>query len=384
MSTLGMVLAGGAARGAYEAGVLRFLLTELPKNLGRVPWPEVVTGCSVGALNGVFVASRTEAGVRRLSQMWRNLSIDQVYRLHNNSMIGAVRRMLAPRGGASVLDATPLVKLVTRELPVRDLRAAIGGGGTRALIVSTTSLQTGLNVLFLDSEAPDIDLQPLPGARVRRVRTKPKHLLASCALPLLFPPISVDGELHVDGGLRQNTPLRPAIYSGADRILVLGVHLGTEAEANAQNTEIVPSLPFLAGKSLNALLLDPIERDLHQAQRMSEIVAWGRRRYGEDFATDIRRDLGLHEVDVLYLKPSQDLGRLAASAWAAHPPQVSGQLGWLLHAVADRVNAAGGESDLLSYLYFDRGFTGELEALGFADARRQEEALVRFLEAPGR
>ena len=382
MSSLGMVLAGGAARGAYEAGVLRFLLTELPKNLGRVPWPEVVTGCSVGALNGVFVAARTQEGVLRLSQMWRNLSIDQVYRLHNNSMIGALRRMIAPKGGASVLDATPLVKLVTRELPVRDLRAAIDSGATRALVVSATSLQTGFNVLFTDSADPGLHLDPLPGTRVRRVRMKPKHLLASAALPLLFPPIVVGGELHVDGGLRQNTPLRPAIHSGADRVLVLGVHLGKEDEAKEATGPIVPSLPFLAGKSLNALLLDPVERDLHLSRRMTEIIAWGRGRYGPDFARAIKEDLGLHEVDVLYLKPSRDLGRLAASAWSEHPPRVTGQLGWLLNSIADRVNAAGGESDLLSYLYFDKGFTGELEALGFADARKQEEALVRFLDAP--
>ncbi len=384
MSTLGMVLAGGAARGAYEAGVLRYLFTELPRNLGYVPWPDVVSGCSVGSLNGVFAAARSIEGIHHLSGMWRGLTIDQVYRLHGNSVFGAVKRMLYPTGGASVLDATPLVRLVTSQIPLRDLRDAIDSGRTRALIVSSTSVRTGFNVLFADSAWPHLDLQPMPGTRVQRVRTKAKHLLASCALPLLFPPILIGGELHVDGGLRQNTPLRPTIYSGADRILVLGVHLSKADEANANQTAVVPSLPFLAGKSLNALTLDPIERDIRQAEKVSEIVAWGVKRYGPDFATDIQRDLGLHPVKVRYLKPSEDLGRLAATAWRERPPKVTGQLGWLLSAVADRVNEAGGESDLLSYVYFDKGFTSALEELGFADARRQEEGLVDFLTDSGR
>ena len=382
MTRLGVVLAGGAARGAYQAGVLRYLFTELPKHLGRVPWPEVVTGCSVGALNGVFVGARDVDAVERMCEMWRSLSIDKVYQLHGNSVFRALRRMVYPVGGASVLDASPLVKLVSREMPTRALRAAIDAGETHAFVVSATSLQSGFNVLFTDSADAGLDLDPLPGTRVIRTRMKPKHLLASCALPLLFPPIGIQGDLYVDGGLRQNTPLRPCIHSGVQKVLVLGVHLSQGEESAGPTAEVVPSLPFLAGKSLNALMLDPIWRDIQRAEKINEIVAWGVERYGPQFAAHIDAELGLKQVEVHYLRPSVDLGRVAASRWQTAPPKVSGQLGWMLSAIADRVNAAGGESDLLSYLFFDQGYTAEIEALGFEDAGRHAESLAAFLLEP--
>lgn len=392
MEQLGLVMAGGAARGAYQAGALRYLLTELPKTLGASPWPSIVSGCSVGSLNAVPAASRDLSKVLRTSQMWSELRIEQVYRLHGNSVFGAMSRMFYPEGGASVLDATPLMKLVSRELPIRAVREAIGTGKTRALIVSATSLATGFNVLFTDSAADDLDLQAMPGTRVVRDRIRARHLLASCALPLLFPPITIDGELFVDGGLRQNTPLRPVIHAGADRILMFGVHTAKktaeEAQANtdtagplapARPQKVVPSLPYLAGATLGALLQDPIERDLHQAEKVNQIAEWGRQRYGEAFVDAMRTDLGMHPVDIHYLLPSIDLGEIAFDAWKNNPPKVPGQLGWLLSTFADRVNDAGGEADMLSYLLFDRSFTAACERIGFEDARKQEEALCRFL-----
>lgn len=391
MEQLGLVMAGGAARGAYQAGALRYLFTELPKVLGTSPWPSVVSGCSVGSINAVPAASRDLSKVLRTSHMWSELRIEQVYRLHGNSVFGAMSRMFYPEGGASVLDATPLMKLVSRELPIRAVREAIQSGQTRALIVSATSLATGFNVLFTDSAADDLDLQPMPGTRVVRERIRARHLLASCALPLLFPPITIDGELFVDGGLRQNTPLRPVIHAGADRILMFGVHTAKETEeqakahaatgavAPAKPQKVVPSLPYLAGATLGALLQDPIERDLHQAEKVNHIAEWGRQRYGESFVDAMRTDLGMHPVAIHYLRPSTDLGEIAFDAWKNHPPKVPGQLGWLLSTFADRVNDAGGEADMLSYLLFDRSFTAACERAGFEDAQKQEEALCRFL-----
>lgn len=393
MEQLGLVMAGGAARGAYQAGALRYLFTELPRVLGVTPWPSVVSGCSVGSLNAVPAASRDVEKVLRASQMWSELRIEQVYRLHGDSVFGAMTRMFYPEGGASVLDATPLMKLVSRELPIRAVREAIRSGKTRALIVSATSLATGFNVLFTDSAADDLDLQPMPGTKVVRERIKARHLLASCSLPLLFPPITIDGELFVDGGLRQNTPLRPVIHAGADRVIMFGVHAEkktaaeVEAEAAVESVigppkskpKVVPSLPYLAGATLGALLQDPIERDLHQAEKVNYIAEWGRQRYGDGFVEAMRRDLGMHTVDVHYLRPSIDLGTIAFEAWKNNPPKVSGQLGWLLSAFADRVNEGGGEADMLSYMLFDRSFTAECERAGFEDARRQEAALCDFL-----
>ena len=377
---LGLVLAGGAARGAYEAGVLRFMFGELSRRLGRPVWPDLVSGTSVGALNGVFAASRSSQRLNRLTEVWRTMSIEQVYTVDMRDVVGTLKSAFGGTRSFSMLDPSPLRKLVTREHPVHELRRAIGSGATRALILSATQLSTGYNVLFVDSAARDLELDPLPGARVDRVQMKPEHLLASSALPFLFRPIEVGDQLFVDGGIRQNTPLRPVLHAGADRVLVIGLHISKETEGRTPMRTVTASVPFLAGKVLNALMIDPVERDLIQAARINQIVAWGCERYGPGFADAIREDLGMRPVDVMFFRPERDLGRIANTIYRSRPPKAGREIDWLLRTLVDRANAAEGESDMLSYLFFDRAFTSEIEQLGYEDAEKREEELVAFLD----
>ena len=139
---------------------------------------------------------------------------------------------------------------------------------------------------------------------------------------------------------------------------------------------VTPNLQFLLGKSLNALMLDPVERDLEHAQRMNDLITWGTEQFGEGFANRLQRDLGLRHVDILFLKPSEDLGAIAAHVFRAKPPKVSADLRWLLNQAADQANR--GEADLLSYLLFDQAYTAPLEQLGWEDAQRCEEQLARL------
>lgn len=372
---MGLVLSGGAARGAYQAGVLRFLYRSLPKNLGFVPWPAVVSGTSVGALNGTFVVSRSEAQIVLLSRLWRRLRIPDVFTLQYGDVLGALRGRHRGHSGAALLDPSPLVRLVHDQFPQADVRRSIDSGAVRAFIVSATELNNGHNVLFVDSAADDLGLLPLARSRVDRTPIGPQEVLASAALPFMFPPVTLRGRGYVDGGLRQNTPLRPVLHSGVDRVLVVGSHMAAETGPAAQ-TEVVPSLAFLAGKTLNALMADPVDRDLAQAERLNAVVAWGTARYGPEFAEGVARDLDLRAVSILTVRPSQDLGRIAAKAYKDSPPADAPNLRWLLSALADRQNAEGGESDLLSYLYFDRAFTEQLEDLGYQDAEAQQEQLA--------
>lgn len=388
MYTLGLVLAGGAARGAYEAGVLRYLLLEIPRRLGHVPWPDVVSGTSVGALNGVFTVTRHLDYLHRMTRIWREMEIGDIYALHAAPVLRTVRGMFSANQTAALLDVEPLYELARREFPRAAMRQSIDSGACRAFIVAATQLDDGFNMLFCDTAQQGMDLDPLPGARMRRVQLTEQHLLASAALPFLFPPVRVDGTLYVDGGLRQNTPLRPALRAGADRILTVGAHAGrrSAAEQTAASPSGIaphpsPSIPFLAGKTLNALMLDPVERDLHNAEHVNRIVAWGRAHYGEEFAQRLQRDLGVREVRNLFLRPSLDLGRVAAETYRSSPPRASAQVRWLLSLIADQANRAEGESDLLSYLYFDRHFTATLEQLGYEDTRAREDDILRFLTA---
>ena len=176
------------------------------------------------------------------------------------------------------------------------------------------------------------------------------------------------------------------IAAGVTRALVVGVKQEREKEAQSRSlgglsskgANARPSLLFLAGKMLNALLLDPIERDLWSAEYRNDLLSWGVSRYGADFET-AASERGLRRIDITYVQPSADLGRMAGEIYRARPPKASKAVRFLL----DRVHAYTHdiEADFLSYLYFDTAYTGALEALGYEDARRHEEAIARLIEA---
>lgn len=376
----GLVLAGGAARGAYQAGVLRFLTRDLPRRLGFVPWPDIVSGTSVGSLNGVFVAARDLDGIERLNALWRQLTVEQVYRFGLAQFADFLKAPFRSNEPFALLDASPLAALIDAQFPHDALRRSIGTGATRAFIISATELATGRNALFVDAAERGVLRDPAPQSRVHYTPIQPVHCLASASIPFCFRPVALDGRFHVDGGLRMNTPLRPVLKAGADRALVVSLLQGS-ARAHLHQ-DAVPNLFFLGGKTFNALLLDPVERDLHAATQLNRIVRWGSDRYGPGFADAMEEDLQIREVETLFVRPSVDLGQLAADLYREHRPRSSPLVGMLLARIADRANAA--EADLLSYLFFDRVFTGALEALGFEDARRMEEDIVALIGAePG-
>lgn len=371
-----MVVAGGAARGAWQAGVLRYLYDALPERLGYAPWPDVISGNSVGALNGVNIAARSLDGVRALSTQWHQMLTEDVYRVRPSNVATAIYNSFWSTGAFALLDAHPMYELVRRMYPEQALREAIAFGDTRAFIVAATDLDNGNTTLFLDSYDPTLWLQKVPGAHVVRGPITAEHCLASSALPLIFEPVRVGERLYVDGMLRQNTPMRPVIQTGASHVLVIGI------DQPGTTTSIVgpvtPTFAFIAGKTLNALLMDPVDRDLRQLERLNEIIRWGRERYGPDFETELEAAHGLREVQVLRISPSQDLGALAREAFRNDPPEVSGPTWALLSLLADPGNS--GESDLLSYLLFDHRYTARLEELGYADAKRNADVIARFVE----
>ncbi|HHO52397.1 MAG TPA: hypothetical protein ENK18_16380 [Deltaproteobacteria bacterium] len=373
-STLGLVLAGGAARGAYEAGVLRYLFTELPKRIGTPPWPDIVAGTSVGALNGAFVAGRDPAGLRWLSRIYQQLEIPDIYGVSYGDLFRTVRDAL--RGGPFALaDPAPLRRMVLRSFPRHRIRRAVQEDGV-VWIVGATDLRTGNQVLFIESREPP-RWRTRPGVELVHTEVRAVHALASAALPLLFPPIPVGERLLVDGGLRMNTPLRPVIRSGADRVIVISV----KRRAHDQSRPVqVPSLPFLVGKTLNAMLLDPIEQDLFDAEEINAFIEWGRTRYGPDFEARIRGDLGLRKLEVLFIAPSIDVGELAQEVFRSSPPRVSGAMGVMMQRIA---SGEGADADLLSYIFFDRAYTGALEALGFSDAQALESELLSLIAPDG-
>ena len=372
-NNFGMALAGGGARGAYSAGLLRYLYTELPKHLGYVPWPDLVSGTSVGALNGYFAASQSMMEIHRCYEMWSNFKVEDIYTFPFDGVLHILRDIRATSNRASLLDPTPLAQLIEREASRRTLRYSIGERKCRAFIVSATQLHDGKNVLFIDSEDPSYNIPPPPMGEIIRHKLYPYHLMASCAIPLMFPPVDINGALYVDGGLRQNAPLHPLMHGDVGKILVLGTRVMKPLPKNTTEA----SLSLIAGKALNALTLDPVERDNLVANKINQIIDWGVEQYGEEFATRIQKDMGLQKIQILHLRPSLDLGKLAASSYDASKIECSRTMKWFL----DKLHAQSiesGESDLLSHLLFDRCYTATAEDLGFQDAKNNESQLLEF------
>jgi NTE family protein len=398
------VLSGGGARGAYEAGVLYYILEKLPAILGRPVRFDIISGSSVGAIHACFVGGHAgEPGaLAELLDIWRRFEIEKVLRLTPFRMLSLPARLLgigrkahpepakepgAPVRIPGILDFSPLERVILDRVPWPRIREKIAGGDVEAIAVATTEVRTGNTVIFVENREGRVDHWAHdPFVVARATRLAPEHALASAAIPLIFPAIRIGPYFYCDGSLRLNTPLSPALRLGADRVLVLGMHYQRPAgEAGPVIAEgSVGSPAFLAGKVLNALLLDRVDYDADRLRLFNAILEQGRRVYGEDFLARINepivasRGTAYRIVRDLFLRPSRDLGAIAAECLGHRRPRPLPR-SWLSRIfLRYAVKNTGGEADFLSYLYFDGCYAEHLIELGIADAERQRDVLADF------
>ena len=390
--TSGLVLGGAAALGAYEVGVLAYLVDELARDV-PVAMPTVLAGTSAGALNATALAAFADEparGVRLLVEAWSGLHLAAFFRPSSLELLaigldvtGAplrLRRALAVRAGrGGFLDPAPVEELVAR-IPLDRIAAHLTAGRLRGVAVSATRVSTGAAVIFHQTAEPTRpwlhDASLLPVATPLTAA----HVLASAAIPLLFPTVAIDGDRYCDGGLRQMVPLSPAVHLGATRLLVVNPVPAAPATRPAGPSPVGSPL-YLAGKAFNALFADRVDADLARLTRTTELLRAGARRFGPTFEREINLELTaagcgeLHAIDAVCIEPSQDLGALAAShvasrAFAARAPGIAGIL---MRCIAD--GDPGRVGDLLAYLLFDGEFTAALIDLGRADARARHDEL---------
>lgn len=387
------MLSGGGARGAYEAGVLRYLAEHVASQLPGSDPVDAWCGTSAGALNAAWFAGHglVPAAARGLSDLWRGMSINDIYRFDTKTFFTTPLKIFRSKAvglDRSVLDGEGVRRLVHDNFPSDGIRDRILRGELQALVITATEVATGRSVHFLQSADPIAQVpETLLGAdALRSVRLTPDHCLASAAIPFIFPAVQLGDRWFVDGSLRQNTPLRPALYLGAERILVVAVKrsFSTRAEkALSRLEEQDANLVFLAGKTLNALMLDPIEQDLYRVEGMNRLFEWGLQTWGDDFMTRLNSDLAgvrampYRQVRTLLIRPREDLGQIAAQVMKARPPDANRATRVLLGAVSDQDSE---DADLLSYLLFDGAYTGELERLGWEDARDRADELYTFFD----
>ena len=385
----GVVLSGGGARGAYEAGVIAGIV-DILREQGREHAPfSIFTGTSVGAINATWLAAHADCpdmNVSGLLEQWRSLDLREHLRLSPMRFLRPSRS--GERLGRSFIDPHALEELVRTQIPFGRLHENVAKGVVQALVVAALNIASTKTTMFAEV-APGAHFIPSRDPRRQGARTRIEcgHVLASAALPLVFPARRIGSEYYCDGGIRFNTPLAPAIRSGADRLVVVSaLHREDAVDDEGERlrrTVAYPSPLFILGKVLNALLLDPINYDLGVMRRFNRL--WG---VLEDTLTieemrrvrhvlEDTRGVGYRRLEALVFHPSQDIGDITTR----HAKRLGAKsLPAILLAASARLRAQF-ESDLLSFVLFDGDFAEELISLGRHDARQRAGEVISFFSA---
>ncbi len=374
---LAFVMGGGGARAAYQAGVLRYLSRRFPEL--QVP---IVTGVSAGAINAAHLAAHHgtfRQAADELFHLWSSLNVEQVFRTDAGSLAGhAVRwgRQLVSGGGRSpprvrgLLDTGPLRGYLTDSLHAVDgeltgIHYNLAMGRLRAAALSTTNYSTGQSVLWVQGQG--VTEWERPSRRSRLTRLTVDHVMASAALPLVFPAVQIGKHWFGDGGIRLTAPLSPALHLGADRILAISTRYPRSiSEADAPVVTGYPPPIQVAGVLMNSVFLDLLDDDAHRLKRINQLLA----------GLPPGRRSGMRPVRLVTMRPSVDLGRLANR----YEPQLPRAFRFMTRGLGTKHTKA---PDFLSLLMFQPDYTAELIRVGEADAEGREDDLAALLEPKG-
>ncbi len=368
--TPALVLSGGGARGAYQVGVLRQIARQHPEL--RFP---VITGVSAGAINATFIASHagelTDA-TDELTELWSELSTSRVMRSDITSLLSNALRIAGNvvSGGSPIappvrglVDTAPLRRILTSVIDSRTIQAKIDAGRLEALAVSATSYRTGDSVTFVQGR-PELEMWSRFRRHARAERVTVDHVMASAAIPLFFPGCEVDGEYFGDGSLRQTYPLSPAIHLGADRVLAISSRFANVSQTG-EAEDAYPTAARVLGLMLNSIFLDHLDADAERLERVNQLL--------QRVDPKHRWLVPEREVDLLVIRPSLDMARIAAG----YERQMPRTLRYLIRGLGTR---RGSGADLLSYLLFEPQFLSELIELGERDAKLNRVRISRFVE----
>ena len=371
--TVALVLTGGGARAAYQVGVLRAIGQLLPRAAAS-PFT-VVCGTSAGAFNAAAVAAGAgnfRRSVLLLTGIWRNFHAGEVYRADVAGVAASGARWLAAlmlgglgrRNPVSLFDNAPLARLIASRLELGGIARAIDAGALRALAVTASSYTSGESMTFFQGDPTLAGWQ-----RARRLgrpaAVGTPHLMASAAMPFIFPAVRIGHDYYGDGTMRQVAPLSPALHLGADRLLVVSVgRMGAPLDTAASDG--YPSLARIGGHALTSIFFDALEADLEQLERINAAVA-----QAPVPLSDARGRL-LRRVDYVLLTPSEGLDDIAARHLDALPRPVR----FFLRGVG-AMRRSG--SSLASYLLFERAYTRALIRLGCADTMARRDEILALL-----
>lgn len=374
---VGLVLSGGGARGAYQIGVLK-AIAELIQKKPELLRFKVITGASAGAINAAALASFSDDFVRStkfLERLWSNITSEKVF--HTDAMnlgkIGLKWMGELSFGGLtgvgasssrSLLDTKPLHELLKNNLPFHRIERNITEGNIDAVAVTALDYADSTAITFVQGNS---NLPNWNKSRKKSLRAKltTEHVMASSAIPMLFPSVAVGDQFFGDGCVRNSHPCGPAIYLGASRLMVIGVRQQTETafEHRGQTAQSAPSVARVANVILNAVMLDNIEQDVERLERVNEFL--------ERLPELSRQQINYKKVDYVCVSPSEDIGELARQM-ADHLPRV---IRYLIKGLGSLDDA----SEIVSYLLFNPDFCKRLIEIGYKDGKNQIDQIEQLL-----
>ena len=372
---IALVLGGGGARSAYQAGFLRYIGKRIPDLRFSI-----LCGTSAGAINAVHLARHQGSLAESssdLKKLWSKLTVDQVFEASTFSLASMVTRwgLKLLSGGSSLaptirglVDTNPLRKYLTNETQclangkIPGIEENILRGKLDALAITTTDYNSGRSVTWIHGN----DAHPWQRTNRSGIETKIRldHILASCAIPLVFPAVKVEGCWHGDGGVRLTTPLSPAMHLGAEKILAISTRYLPNGTLPPIETEgSYPPPAQVAGVLMNAIFLDSLDYDATNVQRFNKLL--------EKLPEEDR--MGFRPVDMLTARPSEDPGLLAGQ----FEPELPGPFRFMERGLGTQDSKG---SDLLSLLMFQPEYVQALISMGEKDARERADELIPFLQ----
>ena len=368
---IGLVLPGGGARGAYQVGVLKAISEIIPDSN---PF-RIISGTSAGAINASLLASRAESfkeAVGLLSNVWTNFKTKKVYRTDAATMLKNSLQWLLTisSGGAlvrnpkSLLDNSPLRHLLEETINIQGIQNNIDRGNLDAFAITAASYSSKKSVTFFQSEKDTIDWE-----RFLRVGVKTDiaidHLMASIALPLIFPAVKINNEYFGDGAMRQATPLSPAIRLGAEKLLIITTDLKSYKNHLTDN-QIYPSIGEVGGYMLDALFTGGLLSDLERLDRINQIIE----NSGDSSVQTSTKKM--KHIEYCVISPSEDINKIAKEHYKDAPYSIK-----ILMKGLGLKNRK--ESELLSFLLFESSFTSSLIELGFQDGMTKQSEIKAIL-----
>lgn len=372
---MGLVLSGGGARGAYQVGVLT-ALQEISQSSGIPVKFDYLSGVSAGAINASSLACHAhdfKYAVENLRRLWTEIHFERVFSTKSMTMGKIVFQWMGDLSmggfkgttpGMSLMDTSPLRGLIHDNMDYDKVHQNMELGHLKALAITSIDYAKSATTTFVQSHH---DLPTWDKGRKRSERTKisTDHIMASSAIPLLFPPVKVEDRFFGDGAVRNHAPCSPVIYLGAQKLLVIGVRMqgATAYEERAHKNILAPSVASVINTVMNGVMLDGVEQDIERLHRLND--------YAKIIPPEQHQRISLRPLDYVFISPSVDIGEMAVQKAHRLPAMVR----FLLKGLGSMYDA----SELISYLLFDSSYCTDLIEVGYKDGLARKEDLIQLL-----